>query len=111
MTTVAQAEYTIFIVYIDVVTDVVSVWLLYLVHDFFLDHFIFLYLDVDPFVHLFNFLSHDIDCDFLFLENQCLVCPVVTSLALLAAVVSPVGLKIADVSIAQMVEWKVGSGV
>ena len=61
MTPVTQAEYTIFIVYFDVVTGVISVWLLYLVHDFFLDHFMFLYLDPDPFVHLFNFVSHDIE--------------------------------------------------
>ena len=60
MAPVTQAEYTIFAVYIDVATDIISVWLLYLVHDFFLDRFIVLYLVPDSFVHLFNFLSHDI---------------------------------------------------
>ena len=68
MTPVTHAEYTIFIVYIDVV---ISVWLLYLVYDFVLDRFSFLDRDPDPFVHLLNVLSHDIDCNLLFLENQC----------------------------------------
>ena len=30
----------------------------------------FFYRDPDPFVHLVKFLSHDTDCNFLFLENH-----------------------------------------
>ena len=46
-------------------------WLLHHVHDFVLDHFIFLRLGRDSFVLFFICLSHDIDCNFLFLETQC----------------------------------------
>ena len=72
MISVTTSRYTmnINIVYSTCVTGVIPVWLLYLVHEHLLDHFIFLYLDPDPLFHILYFLSHDIDCNFLFLEKH-----------------------------------------
>ena len=53
MTSMQQEEYCSFTIYFDVLTDVISVWLLHRVHDFVLDRFICFALD--PVVHLFDF--------------------------------------------------------